>query len=106
RPVLRALPRQPAIAHQLRIRSAPPFPNQPGSRFQFGTRTPPDLAGFVERTCSLAELALPIRAEATESDFLYPVCDGAQQQLAAEVRRCLGFVEGAAPLTKLDALEL
>jgi hypothetical protein len=54
----------------------------------------------------MAQLALPLRAEAAESNFLHPVCDSAQQQLAAEMRRCIGFVESTPLLTKLAEVEL
>src|SRR5262249_56831314 len=50
------------VEHQHLIGPALPFPNQPGSRLQFGTRTPPDLSGFVELLCDLLKLALPLRA--------------------------------------------
>jgi len=49
----------------------------------------------------LAELTLALRAEPAKSDFLHPVCDGAQQQLTAEMRRGVGFVERAPLLAKL-----
>jgi hypothetical protein len=54
----------------------------------------------------LTELTLPLRAEAAESDLLHPVCDSSQQQLAAEVRRSLRFVENAPLLTKLAEADL
>ncbi|MGA7864046.1 MAG: hypothetical protein WCA23_08635, partial [Stellaceae bacterium] len=82
-----------------------PFPNQPSSRFQLGTSAPPDLTGLVELLCNLAELTLPLRAEAAGSHFLHPVCDSSYQQLAAEMRRCVRFVEGAPLLTKLAEVE-
>jgi len=53
----------------------------------------------------LAELALPLWAQPAESLFLHPVCDGSQQQFAAEVRRCLGFVQSAPLLPKLAEIE-
>ncbi len=49
---------------------------------------------------------MPLRAEAAESHFLHPACDSSYQQLAAEVRRCVRFVEGAPLLTKLAEVEL
>jgi hypothetical protein len=49
---------------------------------------------------------LPLRAEAAESDLLHPVCDSSQQQFAAEMRGCIGFVERAPALTKLAEIEL
>ena len=47
-----------------------------------------------------------LRTEPAERDFLQAVCDGAPQQLAAEMRGCLGFVESAPLLTKLAEREL
>jgi hypothetical protein len=54
----------------------------------------------------LAELALALRAESAERDFLQAICDGAQQQLAAEMRGCLGFVESAPVLAELTEIKL
>src|SRR5689334_20417752 len=103
---MRALPREALIEHEQLIGSALPLPNEPGSRFQFEARTAPDLSGFFELLCELTELALPLRAEPAKGDFLQAVCDGAQQQLAAEMRGCVGFVESAPLLTKLSRREL
>jgi hypothetical protein len=63
-------------------------------------------SGLIELLYNLAELALPLRAEPAKSDFLHPVCDRSHQQLAAEMRRCLGFVESAPLLTKFAETEL
>jgi hypothetical protein len=54
----------------------------------------------------LAKLALPLRAQAAQDDFLHPVCDSSYQQLAAEVGRRIGFVESAPLLAKLAEFEL
>src|SRR5215813_4503781 len=89
RAVAGALPGEAVIEHQHLIGSAPPFSNQAGSGFQFETSTPPDLCGLVELLRNVAELALPLRAEAAEGDFLHPLCDGSYQQLAAEMRGCM-----------------
>jgi hypothetical protein len=105
-PIMRALPRKAVIEHQHFIGSVLPFPNQPGSRFQLGATAPPGLSRFLEALCDLAELALPLWAEPTESEFLHPVTDSSQQQLAAEVRQRLGFVESAPSLTELAEIEL
>src|SRR5271167_1705683 len=86
--------------------SAPPFPNQPGSGLQLETRRYVGCSSFLELLCNLAELALPPRAQPARSEFLHPVCDSSHQQLAAEMRRCLGFVESAPLLTKLAEVEL
>jgi hypothetical protein len=40
-----SLPRETVIDHRYLIGSAPPFPNQPGSRFQFETSTAHPLGG-------------------------------------------------------------
>jgi hypothetical protein len=60
----------------------------------------------VEVLSKLMELALPLRTKAAENDLLHPVCDSSQQQLAAEVRRRVRFVENAPLLTKLAEAEL
>src|SRR5438477_9451580 len=99
---MRALPREAVIEHKHLIGSALPLPNEPGSRFQFKTSTPLNLSGLVELLCNLPQLALPLRAEPAELDFLHPVGDGAQQQLAAEMGGCVAFVESPPLLTKLD----
>ena len=101
-----ALPRETVIEHEHLIGSALPLPNQPGSRFQFDTSTPPHLSGLVELLRNLTQLTLALQAEPAERDFLQAVCDGAQQQLAAEMRGCLGFVESAPLLPQLAEREL
>src|SRR5438270_3487747 len=85
--------------------STTPFPKQPGSRFQFETSTALDLSGFFELLCELTELALVLRAEPAKNDFLHPVGDGSQQQLAAEMGGCLRFVESAPLLPQLAELK-
>src|SRR6185437_15533447 len=106
RAVARAPPRETAIEHQHLVGSTLPFPNQPGSGFELGTSTFPLLSVFFELPGKLAELALLSRAQAADSDFLHPVGDSSYEQLAAEMRRCIGFVESAPLLTKLAEAEL
>ena len=48
----------------------------------------------------------PKKSGPAKGDFLHPVCDSSHQQLAAEMRRCLGFVESAPLLAKLAEVEL
>ena len=103
---MRALPREARIEHEHLIGSALPLPKEPSSRFHFETSTAPDLSGFFELLCELTELALVLRAEPAKNDFLHPVGDGAQQQLAAEMGGCRGFVESAPLLPQLAELEL
>ena len=47
-----------------------------------------------------------LRAQAAKRDFLHPVCDSSYQQLVAEVRRGIGFVESAPLLAKFAEVEL
>src|SRR6202023_494094 len=106
RAVMRALPGEAVIEHQHVIGSTLPFSNQPSSGLQLGTRTYLPLLALVELLSKLTKLTLPLRAEAAESDLLHPVSDSSQQQLAAEVRRSLRFVENAPLLTKFAEVEL
>jgi hypothetical protein len=87
-------------------RPALPFPYQPGSGLQLGTSAQPRLSGLLELLCNLVELAPPPRTQPAKSDFLHPVCDSSHEQIAVEMRRCLGFVENAPLLTKLPEIKL
>src|SRR5438105_12238911 len=93
RAVTHALPGEAAIEHQHLIGSTLPFSNQPSSGLQLRATRRGGCSGFLELLCNLAELALLPRAQPAKSDFLHPVCDSSHQQPAAEMRRCLGFVE-------------
>ena len=104
--MVRVLPGEAAIEYQHLIGSALPFPHQPGSGLQLRASAYRGLSDLLELLCNLAELALLPRAQPAKSDFLHPVCDSWHQQLAAEMRRCLGFVESAPLLTKLAEAEL
>jgi hypothetical protein len=101
---MRALPREAVIEDEHLIGSALPLPNEPGSRFQFEAKTAPDLSGFFELLCELTELALVLRAEPAKNDFLHPVGDSAQQQLAAEMRGCVAFAESPPLLAELGEI--
>ena len=103
---MRALPGEAVIEHQHIIGSTLPFPNQPVSGLQLRATRRGGCSGFFELLCNLAELALAPRAQPAKSDFLHPVCDSSHQQLAAEMRRCLGFVESTPLLTKFAEVEL
>ena len=76
------------------------------SGLQPGTRAYPRCSALFELLGKLAQVALRFWAQAAESQFLHPVCDGSQQQLTAETRRWLGFVESAPLLTTLAEIEL
>src|SRR5262249_53481846 len=83
-----------------------PFANQPGSGLRLGARAYPCRSALFELLGQLAELALPLRAQPAESEFLHPVRDGTHEQLTAEMRRRRGFVENAPLPTKLAEIEL
>ena len=103
---MRVLPGEAAIEDQHVIGSALPFSNQSGPGLQLGARRYGGRSGLLELLGNLAELALPSRAQAAKRDFLHPVCDSSYQQLVAEVRRGIGFVESAPVLTKFAEVEL
>ena len=63
-------------------------------------------SGLLELLGKLAELALPLRAQAAKRDFLHPVGDSSYQQFAAEMRRGIGFVDSTPVLTKFAEVEL
>src|SRR5271155_3688867 len=104
--VVRALPGEAAIEYQHVIVSTPPFPNQPGSGLQLGGKRRVGCSGLLQLLCNVAELALPLRAEAAQSEFLHAVRDSSHQQFAAEMRRCLGFVKSAPLLTQFAETEV
>src|SRR5205807_5653330 len=52
------------------------------------------------------QLALRLRAETAHSNFLHPVCDRSDQQLAAEVGGSIRLVETAPFLAKFAEIEL
>src|SRR3974377_2314937 len=83
-----------------------PFANQPGSGLQLGARAYRRRSALFELPGKLAQLALPLRAQAAESEFLHPVRDGSHEQRTAEMRRRRGFVENAPLPTKLAKIEL
>jgi hypothetical protein len=66
----------------------------------------PGRSAFLELLCNPAQLALRLRAEATPSEFLHPICDGSNQQLAAEASGRLGLVETAPLPTQFADVEL
>src|SRR5208282_4342716 len=50
--------------------------------------------------CDLVELALQLRAEPAQGNFLHPLRDCSYQQLAAETWRSIGLIETAPLLTR------
>jgi len=101
---VRALPAEAVIEHQHLVASTPPLTHQ--TRAGFHLRAYPEPSGLLQLQRDLAELALQLHAGPTRGDFLHPAGDGAHQQLTAETRCGLGFVEPAPQLAKFAEVEL
>src|SRR6516162_4424523 len=88
---------------KVRIHS-PPATRDAGAGFQL--RAYPEPSGLLQLQPDLAELALQLQTRPTRGDFLHLVGDGTHQQLTAETRHDLGFVEAAPQLAKFAEVEL
>src|SRR6516162_613149 len=64
-----------------------------------------DPSGLLQFQRDVAELALQLQTRPTRGGFLHPVGDGTHQQLTAEARRGLGFVELAPQRAKFAEVE-
>jgi hypothetical protein len=60
---------------------------------------------LLELLCNPEQLAPQLWTEATPGEFLHAVCDSSHQQLAAEVRGRLSFVETTPLLTQFADIE-
>jgi hypothetical protein len=60
---------------------------------------------LLELLCNPKQLVPPRRAQPAKGDFLHPVCDGSQQQLAAEVGGRGSFVETTPLLAQFANVE-
>jgi hypothetical protein len=69
-----------ALIFLLALWVAPAFAHKPSDSY-LALSLP--LLALVELLSKFTELALPLRTEAAESDFLHPVCDSSHQQFAA-----------------------
>src|SRR6516165_10598904 len=69
-------------------------------------RTYPEPSGLLQFQRDLAELALQLQTRPTRGDFLHPVGDGTHQQLTAEARRGLRFLEMAPQLSEFAEIEV
>ena len=101
---MRALPRETIIEDQHIVASTPPLAHQSGAGFHL--RGYPEPSGLLQLQRDLAELALQLQTRPTRGDFLHPVGDGTHQQLTAEARRGLSFVEMAPQLAKFAEVEV
>src|SRR5882724_7094824 len=103
---LAALPGEAVIEDHDLVGSPPPFADQPSSGFQLRAQAYCGLTTFLQLLCDLAQLALLLRAQTAQSNFLHPVGDRSDQQLAAEMQRSIRLVETAPLLAKLADVEL
>ena len=93
------------IEHQHVMGSASPFPDQPGSGLQLLASAYRGFSGLLELLCHPEQLAPRLPAEAAQSEFLHAVRDSSHQQLAAEVRGRLSFVETTPLLAQFAEVE-
>src|SRR6266850_4383390 len=89
---VRALPGEAVIEDHDFVGSSLPLAYQPCSGLQLRAETFCSLSSLLQLHCDLAQLALRLRAETAQSNFLHSVCDRSDQQLAAEMRGSVGFV--------------
>jgi len=76
---VRALPGEAIIEDRDFVGSALPLAYQPGSGLQLPAETFRRLSSLLQLLCDLAQLALRLRAETAQSNFLHPVCDRSDQ---------------------------
>src|SRR5436190_2794015 len=88
-----ALPGEAVIEDHDLVSSPLPLAHQPGSRLQLRAEADRCGSGLLQLLRDLAQLALRLRAETAQSNFLHPVCDRSDQQLAAEMWGSIGLIE-------------
>src|SRR6266436_7491117 len=99
-----ALPREAVIEDYDLVGSTLPFSPQSGSGLQL--RAEADRrSSLLQLLCDLAQLVLRLLAETAQSNFLHPVCDRSDQQLAAEMGGSIHFVETVPLFAKLVDVE-
>src|SRR5438132_639858 len=106
RAVLRALPGAAVIEDHDLVSPPLPFAHQPGAGLQLRAEADRTRSSLLQLLRNLAQLALLLWAQTAQSNLLHPVCDGSDQQLAAEMGGSIGFVETAPLLAKLVDVEL
>src|SRR5438128_7534076 len=87
------------------VGSTPPLADQPCTRRELRTQACRGRPGLLQLHCDLAQLTLRLRAQPAESEFLQAVGDSSHQQVAAETRRNVSFVETAPLRAKLIEIE-
>ena len=92
---MRALPGEAVIEDHDFVGSTLPLAYQPGSGLQLRAETFRSRSSLVQLLCDLAQLALRLRTETAQSNFLHSVCDCSDQQLGAEMGGGIGLIETA-----------
>src|SRR5882724_7653349 len=89
RAVLRALPGETVIEDHDFVSPTLPLAHQPGSGLQLRAETFRGPSSLLQLHCNLPQLALRLRAETAQSNFLHSVCDRSDQQFAAKMWRSI-----------------
>ena len=103
---MRALPGAAVIEDHDLVSPPLPFAHQPGAGLQLRVEADRSRSSLLQLLRNLAQLALLLWAQTAQSNLLHPVCDGSDQQLAAEMGGSIGLIETAPLLAKLADVEL
>src|SRR5439155_19329365 len=101
-----ALPRETVVEDHDLVGPPLPLAHQPGSGFQLRAEAFRSRSSLLQLDSDLAQLALWLRVQTAQGNFLHSVCDCSDQQLAAEMRGSIGLIETAPLLAKLADVEL
>src|SRR5262249_23839261 len=105
RAVMRALPGEASIEDHDLVASTPPLAHQPGTGWELRAKACGGCPCLLQLHCDLPQLTLRFRAQPAKRQFLQAVGDSSHQQVAAETRAGIGFVETAPFLAKLVETE-
>src|SRR4029077_8695268 len=100
-----ALPAEAVVEDHDLMASTAPLADQASTGGELRANARPGRPGLLHLHCDLAQLTLRLRAQPTESQFLQAVGACTNQQVAAEMRGSVGFIETAPLLTKLVEIE-
>src|SRR5215831_15077820 len=98
---MHALPGETVIEDNDLVASTPPLADQPSTGRELRAQACRGRPGLLQLHGDLAQLTLRLRTQPAESDLLQAVGDSSRQQVAAETRRSIGFIETTPLLAKL-----
>src|SRR5215472_16534959 len=102
---MRALPGEASIEDHDLVASTPPLAHQPSTGWEQRAKARRGCPGLLHLHCDLPQLTLRFRAQPAQRQFLHPIGNSAHQQVAAQTRAGIGFVETAPLLAKLVETE-